>query len=145
MTYVAMEVRRRVLATSGRLLSVINARFAKPLDEQLIGEELRKQPVVFTMEDHSIAGGFGSAVNEYASTLADDAKTVRVQVFALPDRFIDHGSQLEQLTDTGLDVGTLTERVLATLSGLSPLKPTLRMVSEEPAVSDVRRAGADGA
>ncbi len=41
---------------------MVDARFAKPLDGELIGAEIERQPVVFTLEDHVLAGGFGAAV-----------------------------------------------------------------------------------
>ena len=126
--YAALEVRRRVAATSGHALSVVNARFAKPLDERLIAEELTRQPVVFTLEDHVVAGGFGSAVLELARARGGPIDANRVEVLALPDRFVDHGQRTEQLTDCRLDLDQLTARVSARLAGVRPAAP-LRLVT----------------
>jgi 1-deoxy-D-xylulose-5-phosphate synthase len=128
MVYTALEIRRRMLETTGRVLTVINARFAKPLDERLIGEELARQPVVFTLEDHVLAGGFGSAVAEFARTQRPELDANRLELLALPDRFIDHGQRGEQLADAGLDVAQLSERVLARLARVRPASP-VRLVT----------------
>jgi 1-deoxy-D-xylulose-5-phosphate synthase len=104
---------------------VVNARFAKPLDEKMISAELTRQPVVFTLEDHVRAGGFGAAVAELALARQLDAK--RLEILALPDRFIDHGERTLQLADAGLDVDHLTDRVAARLDAVSG--PAVRLVT----------------
>lgn len=122
LVYAALEIRRRVHEATGRTLAVVNARFAKPLDADLIAGELTRQPVVFTLEDHVRAGGFGSAVVELVRGLpAVDAN--RIEILALPDRFIDHGQRTEQLADAGLDLDQLTARITAHLEALRPVVP----------------------
>ncbi len=122
LVYAALECRRRVAETCGRHLAVINARFAKPLDERLIGAALRRQLVTFTLEDHVLAGGFGSAVLEFARTdAAIDCN--RVVPLALPDRFIDHGQRSEQLASADLALEQLIARVTEHLAGLRPASP----------------------
>ncbi len=129
MTYTALEVRRRIAEMSGRRLAVVNARFAKPLDERVIIAELRRQPVVFTLEDHVLAGGFGSAVSELAvSRLRDVSKAKRLELLGLPDRFIDHGERTEQLAAAELDLDQLTERVAARLAVAASVAPPVRLV-----------------
>ena len=125
MTYTALAVRRRITELSGHTLAVVNARFAKPLDERLIGAELEHQPVVFTLEDHMLAGGFGSAVSEFALTkLRGRVDLNRLELLGLPDRFIDHGERTEQLADADLDLDRLTERVAERLEPTrKPLRP----------------------
>ncbi|MGE0517797.1 MAG: 1-deoxy-D-xylulose-5-phosphate synthase [Candidatus Binatia bacterium] len=127
LVYAALEVRRRVAEASGRHLAVVNARFVKPLDEERIAAELKRQPVVFTLEDHVLAGGFGSAVLEFARS-RPDLEADRVVPFALPDQFIDHGQRSEQLAHAGLDVEQLTARVSAHLDALRPAAP-VRLVT----------------
>jgi 1-deoxy-D-xylulose-5-phosphate synthase len=128
MTYVALEVRRRVRESNGRTLAVVNARFAKPLDERMILAEVARQPVVFTLEDHAVAGGFGEAVAELvlSSEAALDAN--RLEILGLPDRYIDHGERAQQLADGGLDAETLTERVRRRLGELAPAARPVRLV-----------------
>jgi 1-deoxy-D-xylulose-5-phosphate synthase len=125
MVYTALEVRRRIESASGRTMAVVNARFAKPLDETMISTELARQPVVFTLEDHMRAGGFGAAVAELALERQLDAR--RLEILALPDRFIDHGERTLQLADAGLDADQLTARIAARLDEV--LGPAVRLVT----------------
>ncbi len=85
----------------GLEITVINARFAKPLDAARISAALRGGKPVVVCEEHAIAGGFGSAVLELAAARGLDASNVRL--LGLPDRFIAHASREEQLTEVGLD------------------------------------------
>lgn len=128
LVYTALELRRRISAATGHTLAVVNARFAKPLDERLIGAELARQPVLFTLEDHVAAGGFGSAVLELARGLGECADANRVELLALPDRFIDHGQRTEQLADAGLDLDQLTNRISARMEKVRPTAP-VRLVT----------------
>jgi len=110
MVYVALEARRRVLEETGRQLAVVDARFAKPLDNELIGNELAVQPVVFTLEDHVLAGGFGSAVSEFAHA-AMRQRASRLHHLAIPDLYVDHGSRVQQLESAGLGLDDVVRRV----------------------------------
>jgi 1-deoxy-D-xylulose-5-phosphate synthase len=130
LTYTALEVRRRILEATGRSLTVVNARFAKPLDARVIGEELAEQPFVFTLEDHATAGGFGAAVAEFAMTQGNGkANTNDLEILALPDRFIDHGERALQLADAGLDVDSITERVRRRIETAAPPVRPVRLVT----------------
>ncbi len=131
MTYIALEVRQRIYDSSGRHLAVVNARFAKPLDERLILAELARQPVIFTLEDHVVAGGFGAAVAELALTHGRGVDADRVEIIGLPDRFIDHGERAQQLADAGLDVDTLTERVRDRIDRLVPARRPVRLAQSK--------------
>lgn len=81
--------------------SVANMRFIKPLDEQLILDLADRHELLVTLEENSLQGGAGSAVNE---TLMQAGYPVRVLNLGLPDRFLEHASQQEQLADACLDV-----------------------------------------
>ncbi len=76
------------LAKEGVAAAVINARFAKPLDVQLVLRYAAQSEVLVTMEDHALAGGFGSAVLEELSRAGLSTPMVRV---GWPDQFIEHG------------------------------------------------------
>lgn len=79
------------LAPLGIDAAVVNARFIKPLDRELLAELLRRIPRLITVEDHMLQGGFGSAVLEL---LADEGLSeVRIRRLGIPDRFIPHGTQ----------------------------------------------------
>ncbi len=114
MAYLALELRRRIEDKTGKRLAVINARCAKPLDAELIGRHWREQPLVVTLEDHVVAGGFGAAVAELGlSGKLGRVDLNRLAIFGLPDRFIDHGERIEQLTAAGLDADGLERQILA--------------------------------
>ncbi len=91
-----------LLAESGIEVSVVNARFAKPIDRDMVAAAFGSGAPVVTIEDHSIAGGFGSAVLETAQELGLDAS--RAVRLGMPvDRFIAHGSRAGQLAECALD------------------------------------------
>lgn len=76
---------------AGRSIAVINARFVKPIDEELIAEWANKTKKIITVEENVIQGGFGSAVLEVLCKWG--IKDCKVQNIGLPDRFIEHGDQ----------------------------------------------------
>ena len=81
--------------------TVINMRFIKPLDTELIDEICKNHKQLITVEENAIQGGAGSAVNEY---LAKHKIAIDVLNLGLPDRFVEHGSSTKLLADCGLDV-----------------------------------------
>ncbi|MDR7865301.1 MAG: 1-deoxy-D-xylulose-5-phosphate synthase [Sporomusaceae bacterium] len=89
-----------LLARHGIRAGVVNARFVKPLDEQLIRRLARDVGVIVTVEDNLLAGGFGSAVLEYIN--AENLNWVKVFRIGLPDKFIEHGSRPQLLAKYGL-------------------------------------------
>ena len=108
MVYPCLEV-AEILAKEGIDLTVVNGRFAKPVDVELFTRLLAEQPLVMTVEDHNLAGGFGSAVLEAAQAAgAEVSKIVRL---GLPDRYIEHGSREQLLADLGLDVAGIARSV----------------------------------
>ena len=102
-----------IAAGKGKNLTVVNLRFAKPLDEELILGLAQKMPAMFTVEEHALAGGVGSAVAELlADRNALPRKLIRLGV---PDRFIEHGSRSELLRELGLDASGLADTILGNL------------------------------
>ncbi len=87
------------LVTEGVGSAVINARFAKPLDGEMIAQYARSAEVIVTLEDHALAGGFGSAVLEELSRLGASTPVVRI---GWPDHFIEHGKPDELRKKYGL-------------------------------------------
>ncbi|MCZ4251082.1 1-deoxy-D-xylulose-5-phosphate synthase [Pseudoalteromonas shioyasakiensis] len=86
--------------------TVIDMRFIKPLDTDAISELLGSHDVIVTLEDNAIAGGAGSAVNEYLAAIKAD---VTILNLGIPDEFIKHGTQDEMHAEMGLDAnGILT-------------------------------------
>jgi len=110
------------LEADGWSVGVINARFAKPLDRQLILDAARGKRLVVTFEESVVSGGFGSAVLELIeeARLADAAyRDVAVKSVGIPgDRFVDHGSVADLRHMLRLDAPGLTDQVRETLATL---------------------------
>jgi 1-deoxy-D-xylulose-5-phosphate synthase len=118
------------LEADGWSVGVINARFAKPLDRQLILEAARGKQLVVTVEESVVTGGFGSGVLELIEEvrLADAAyRDVSVRIIGIPgDRFVDHGSVTDLRRVLRLDAPGLTAQVRETLA-------TMRVTPAVPA------------
>jgi 1-deoxy-D-xylulose-5-phosphate synthase len=98
--YPALEA-AELLRERGIFASVVNARFVKPLDRELILAEAAKTGVLVTVEENALMGGFGSAVLEL---LSDEGQSqVRVKRIGIPDSFIEQGSQAQLRADLGLN------------------------------------------
>ena len=109
----ALEAAHRLRAR-GVEAGVVDARFAKPLDEELLARHVRECRHVVTVEEHQRAGGFGSAVLEAASRVPE--VRARVRVLGVPDRFVEHmSSRDEQLTAVGLDAAGIERSTAAVL------------------------------
>jgi 1-deoxy-D-xylulose-5-phosphate synthase len=97
----SIEAAKR-LADEGISVSVVNARFVKPLDEEMIVSLARKTGRIITAEEHVLLGGFGSAVLECLDAKGlTGIKTYRI---GLPDSFVEHGTQKVLRQKYGLDV-----------------------------------------
>ncbi len=91
-----------MLATVGLEVGVVAARFARPIDRDMVTQAFHGGGAVVTVEDHSVAGGFGSAVLETAQELGLSA--ARMARLGMPaDRFVAHGARAGQLAECGLD------------------------------------------
>ncbi|HEU4342770.1 MAG TPA: 1-deoxy-D-xylulose-5-phosphate synthase [Candidatus Binatia bacterium] len=98
------------LAPLGINATVVNSRFVKPLDRELFRELLAETRYLITVEDHSIAGGFGSALLEF---LADEGLSdVQIKRLGVPDRFIPHGTQEELRKICGFDKEAIAQAAL---------------------------------
>jgi 1-deoxy-D-xylulose-5-phosphate synthase len=103
------------LALRGIRATVINARFAKPLDERLIVEAARRTGRLVTVEDGVLAGGFGSAVLETLER--NSIAGVRVLRLGLPDQFIEHGARNSLLEKHGLVAAGIVASIRELLAG----------------------------
>jgi 1-deoxy-D-xylulose-5-phosphate synthase len=88
---------------------VINGRFLKPLDEKRLDQIADSSFPVFTVEENSVAGGFGSAVSDY---IVRRGSSVKVHRIGLPDQFIEHGPRSKLLKITGLDAEGITRQII---------------------------------
>ena len=102
------------LAAKGFSVTVADARFAKPLDTEMIARLAREHPVLITIEEGAV-GGFASHVLQFLAEhdLIDSGLKVRPMV--LPDRFIDHNSPAAQYQEVGLDAAHMVEVALGAL------------------------------
>ena len=97
--------------------SVANMRFVKPLDEALILRLADRHELLVTLEENSLQGGAGSAVNEYLQRIGHP---VRLLNLGLPDRFLEHASQQQQLAEAGLDPAGIVAAVRRVLRERPP-------------------------
>jgi 1-deoxy-D-xylulose-5-phosphate synthase len=111
------------LRDEGLHVGVINARFAKPLDKATLLKAVEELPLVVTIEEGTLEGGFGSAVLEAANAAGLDTRNV-VRL-GLPDRFIEHAERGELLAELGLDVAGICAAVRRAL-GRPAVVPQLR-------------------
>jgi 1-deoxy-D-xylulose-5-phosphate synthase len=107
----------RLLKAEGISVAVINARFIKPLDEALLQELAGRFPLLLTVEENVLLGGFGSAVLEALQRLGKRGN--RVRSLGIPDGFVTHGSPRELRRLYGLDTEGLRQAIREEWSGLS--------------------------
>ncbi len=94
----AFEISDRLKLEDGLSAGIVNARFIKPLDTDLLRSHAKENRLIVTLEDGVLSGGFGSAVLE---TLSEDEITTPVHRIGWPDKFVDHGSDISGLRASG--------------------------------------------
>ena len=120
----ALEAANRLDSELG--VEVWDARFAKPVDGDLIERILRSGTPILTIEEHGLIGGFGSGVIEEAVDRGLDASLI--ERAGLPDRWIHQGSRGEQLAEAGLDVdGIIASIHAAAARTKTPQRPTVEV------------------
>jgi 1-deoxy-D-xylulose-5-phosphate synthase len=112
MVYPAMQT-AEMLSEHGIEATVINARFVKPLDTELILPLAQRIGKVVTMEEGCLMGGFGSAV---AEALLDNNVVVPVMRLGVPDTLVDHATPEQSFASLGLNPSQMCDRILATFS-----------------------------
>lgn len=80
-------------------ITLIDMRFVKPLDEDLLKEYLSDADLFISLEDGAVMGGAGSSVQEFC---ADNSINIQSKLFGIPDKFIDHASRKEMIEEVGL-------------------------------------------
>ncbi|MDG2424818.1 MAG: 1-deoxy-D-xylulose-5-phosphate synthase [Phycisphaerales bacterium] len=109
------------------VVDVYDARFAKPVDKELIKGLLERKIPIITIEDHGIHGGFGAAVIEAATEM--DLDTSLVHRMALPDAWIYQGSRTGQLEEAGLDLDSVVETIQTCLQKTTKASPAAQAVA----------------
>jgi len=113
-----------LLAAEGIACTVIDARWIKPLDEELLCEAIRTHELIVTVEENTVCGGFGAAVLELLAahrTTTEHAKTdaaplADVLVCGVPDEFASQGTMDELIAAAALDAHSLASRTKARLN-----------------------------
>ena len=100
---------RRSLKEAGYSCSLINARFVKPLDTELLEELAKNHSLFVTIEENVLTGGFGEQVMDYVSRAALD---VHVRNIGIPDEYVEHGNVEVLRKETGLDRETVVKQVV---------------------------------
>ncbi len=97
------------LASRGIETGVVNARFIKPIDKELLLQQARQVKVIATLENGVVTGGFGSGIREL---LSSEGLTVPVVAFGWPDAFVPHGSPATLMVQYGLTAEAVAERIM---------------------------------
>ena len=113
MVYPAMEA-AETMAGLGIEATVVNARFVRPLDREMLQSVLEQHPLICTIEEHTTNGGLGSACLEEAAR--SRWATDRLYPIGLPDAFVEHGTRTEMLDEVGLTPRRLVQTITAQLS-----------------------------
>lgn len=95
--------------------TVVDMRFVKPLDHNMIDQLAKQYDLLVTLEDNAIAGGAGSGVNEYLNQQGYNKPVLNI---GLPDHFIKHGTQAEIYQELGLDAAGIEAKITARLASL---------------------------
>lgn len=112
MVKTAVEVRER-LADQGLGCALVNMRFAKPFDTELLEQLSDKYTLVVTMEENVLSGGFGEAVLEYMNKIGAKVPVVNI---AIEDRYIPHGNVELLKQQAGIDADSIVRKILCSLT-----------------------------
>ncbi|MDD3794486.1 MAG: 1-deoxy-D-xylulose-5-phosphate synthase [Lachnospiraceae bacterium] len=114
MVKVAKEVREH-LRDLGYSCSLVNARFVKPIDEELVDRLAEDHRLLVTLEENVRSGGFGDRVLEYCN---DTGKQIRMINITLPDDYVEHGNVELLKTETCIDANAILKRIIAEYVGM---------------------------
>ncbi len=117
-----------ILEQEGFSVAVVNARFVKPLDQELILNLASNTNLVVTMEENTILGGFGTAVTEL---LNQSGMTIPTLTFGIPDRYISQGTPEEQSFDAGLSSEQMSHGIRERYQQLPIRKKSLKLTRKK--------------
>lgn len=99
--------------------TLVNMRFVKPLDTDLLERIAQSHELIITLEENAIAGGAGAGILEY---LSQTGSTTGIRMIGLPDEFVDHGSREELLEYCKLDVAGIRQQITALIAAETKLR-----------------------
>ena len=108
MVKTAVKVKEQ-LEDQGLQPTIVNMRFVKPLDTQLLDEIAKTHSLVITMEENVKNGGFGEKILHYFN---DKEYQVQVRIVAIEDQFVSHGSVDDLMKHQNMDADSVTKRIL---------------------------------
>jgi len=108
MVKTAIEVREELI-TKGYSVTLVNARFVKPIDEELIRELCKEHRLLVTMEENVESGGFGEKVRGYIDRIGTKTKMLSI---ALPDAYVEHGNVEILRKEVGIDLDSILKRII---------------------------------
>lgn len=100
---------RSALAKKGYGCSIINARFVKPIDMDIIDEALKNHELIVTMEENVASGGFGEKVRDYLGTVSSRVKLLNITI---PDEYVEHGNVEILRKEVGIDTETIVNKIV---------------------------------
>ncbi|MBD5451506.1 MAG: 1-deoxy-D-xylulose-5-phosphate synthase [Lachnospiraceae bacterium] len=114
MVKTALYVRSK-LVEKGYCCSIINARFVKPIDTEIIDEALKNHTLIVTMEENVASGGFGEKVRDYLGSVGSNARLVNITI---PDEYVEHGNVDILRKEVGIDAETITDRIVRAVDSM---------------------------
>jgi len=100
--------------------SLINARFVKPIDEEIILSEAQNKKILVTLEENVQSGGFGAKVLKLLENnkCNENTRNAKVITVSIPDKYVEHGNPVILKKELGLDAESIAERVFREFSGI---------------------------
>lgn len=103
---------RTALKEKGYECSLVNARFVKPIDEELIKEAVTEHSVIVTMEENVSSGGFGEKVREFIDSVDTTSEVISITI---PDEYVEHGNVEALKKEIGIDAESILNRIMEVL------------------------------
>lgn len=111
MVKTALSVREKLIE-KGYACSIINARFVKPIDTEILDEAAGSHRLIVTMEENVASGGFGEKVRQYLDSRDTDVKLLSINI---PDEYVEHGNVDILRREVGIDADTIERKILELL------------------------------
>lgn len=107
MVKTALTVRENLLE-KGHSCSIINARFVKPIDTEILDDAVRTHRYIVTLEENVASGGFGEKVRDYLDGIQANVRLLNINI---PDEYVEHGNVDILRREVGIDAETIERRI----------------------------------